>query len=218
MPKVLIVGGHGKVALLACPLLVERGYEVTSLVRHQEQATDVAALGARAVVLDVEQASVAELASVFRGQDAIVWSAGAGGGDPLRTYAVDRDAAKRSIDAAAPAGVRRYLSVSYLGAGPQHGVNPEDPFYAYAQSKAEADAYLRQSDLDWTVLGPGRLTMGEATGIRRVTAGTPEPGTTDTSRANVARVIVSAIGDERTFGKTIEFTDGTSDIRSALGD
>ena len=68
------------------------------------------------------------------------------------------------IDAAAQAGVRRFVMVSYFGAGPDHGVAQDDPFFAYAEAKAAADAYLRSSELAWTVLGPGRLTLEPATG------------------------------------------------------
>ena len=101
------------------------------------------------------------------------WSSppGAGGGNPARTYAVDRDAAIRVIDAAAQAGVRRFVMVSYFGAGPDHGVPPDDPFFPYAEAKAAADAHLRASDLDWTVLGPGRLTLEPPTGRIAVAQG-----------------------------------------------
>ncbi len=55
--------------------------------------------------------------------------------------------------------MKRFVMVSYFGAGPDHGVPQDDPFFPYAESKAAADAHLRVSDLDWTILGPGRLTL-----------------------------------------------------------
>src|SRR5881392_407658 len=82
-----------------------------------------------------------EVAEALSGHDAVVWSAGAGGGNPGRTYAVDRDAAIRSMDAAAQFGVGRYVMVSYLGAGPDHGIPAESSFFAYAEAKAAADEY-----------------------------------------------------------------------------
>ena len=104
MTNVLIIGGHGKVGLLATPKLVNRGFSVTSLIRNPDHTAEVAQAGATALVLDVETATQDELAEAFQGKDAIVWSAGAGGGNPDRTYAVDRDAAIRSMDAAVQAG------------------------------------------------------------------------------------------------------------------
>jgi Trk K+ transport system NAD-binding subunit len=53
MSRVLIIGGHGKVALLAAPLLVSDGHEVTSVVRNPEHVADVEATGATAAVFGV---------------------------------------------------------------------------------------------------------------------------------------------------------------------
>lgn len=44
---------------------------------------------------DVESMSSADLVDLLRDVDTVVWSAGAGGGRPERTYAVDRDAATK---------------------------------------------------------------------------------------------------------------------------
>ncbi len=179
MSRILIIGGHGKIALLLAPLLVARGDQVTSVIRNPEHADEVAATGAAPLVADVETLSTDELASRFEGHDAIVWSAGAGGGNPARTYAVDRDAAIRSMDAAASAGADRFVMVSYFGARSDHGVPSGNSFFAYAEAKAAADDHLRGSDLAWTVLGPGSLTLGEPTGRIDVTAtesGLGEPG------------------------------------------
>ena len=100
MSRIVMIGGHGKVALLAAPLLVEAGHEVVSLIRNPDQSADVAATGATPLVLSVEEADVAELTRVFAGAGAIVRSAGAGGkGSPERTDAVDRAAAIRSMEA-----------------------------------------------------------------------------------------------------------------------
>ncbi|MGV7904346.1 NAD(P)H-binding protein, partial [Mycobacterium kansasii] len=82
-----------------------RGDAVTSWIRNPEHAADVATTGAKPLVLDVEHASREEIAAALAGADAVVFSAGAGGGNPDRTYAVDRDAAIRSVQAAEAAGV-----------------------------------------------------------------------------------------------------------------
>ncbi len=168
MTRIAIIGGHGKVALELSRILSAEGMDVTSFIRNPDHREDVAATGATPVVLDVEHSTTAEIAEALRNQDAVVWSAGAGGGSPERTYAVDRDAAIRSMDAAAEAGVGRYIMVSYLGAGPDHGVPEDNGFFAYAEAKAAADAYLRGTDLDWTILGPGALTDGPGNGLIEV--------------------------------------------------
>ncbi len=212
MLRIVIVGGHGKVALHLARILKNRGDEVTSVFRNPDHAGDVRATGAHPVVADIEHLDTGALADLVVGHDAVVFSAGAGGGDPARTYAVDRDAAIRVIDAAGQAGVKRFVMVSYFGAGPDHGVAEDNSFFPYAEAKAAADAHLRASDLDWTVLGPGRLTLEPATGriavgarqgrgvARRTSRWWPPPSCTTTS----------------TIRRTIEFNNGDLPIAEAL--
>lgn len=215
MARIIIIGGHGKVALRLAKILAGEGNEVTSLIRKPEQVEAVRRTGAMPLVLDVEESSTEEIAERIAGHDAVVWSAGAGGGDPVRTYAVDRDAAIRSMDAAAQAGVGRYIMVSYLGAGLQHGVPADDPFFAYAEAKAAADHYLRQTELDWTILGPGLLTLEEPSGLISV-GSEVEMTISDTSRGNVALVIVAVLREPKTIGRTIDFVDGDTPIDEAI--
>lgn len=221
MADYVIIGGHGKVALRAVPLLVETGHTVTSVIRNPEHVQEVEATGATALVLDIENATVNDFAETFVNKDAVIWSAGAGGGNPDRTYAVDRDAARRSIDAARQAGVARYVMVSYAGASLEHGIPEDHSFFPYAQSKAEADAYLRDSGLDYTILGPGKLTLEEPTGRVRIDDGSPAPAQNendgrDTSRGNVAASILVALEENATIGKTIDYYDGDTDLREAF--
>jgi uncharacterized protein YbjT (DUF2867 family) len=215
MTRIAIIGGHGKVALHLSALLTEEGHSVTSFIRNPDQAADVAAPGASPSVLDVENSTTAEIAAALRNHDAVVWSAGAGGGDPQRTYAVDRDAAIRSMDAAAEAGVGRYVMVSYFGAGPDHGVPADSGFFAYAEAKAAADEYLRGTGLAWTILGPGHLTSAPGNGLIDVNPDNSWQGA-DTSRANVAIVAAAVLEVPGSAGKTIEFRDGTLPVAAAL--
>jgi len=213
MKKAMIIGGHGKIALLLAPLLRDAGWDVSGVIRSAAQIDDVAAAGATPVVHDVASSSVDQLAAVVAGQDAVIWSAGAGGGSAERTYAVDRDAAIRSMDAAEKAGVGRYVMVSYLGARTDHGVPPGDSFFAYAEAKAAADTHLRAMGLAWTILGPGALTSGEATGTVTTTV---DPARRNTSRANVALVAAAVLDRPDTVRRTIEFTDGDTPVEQAL--
>lgn len=215
MANVIVLGGHGKVALRLAPMLVARGDDVTAVVRNPDHEPDVAATGARPVVADLEALEVDGFVDLLRGHDAVVWSAGAGGGNPARTYAVDRDAAVRSIDAALPAGVPRYVMVSYLGARPDHGVPADDPFFAYAEAKAAADEHLRRSGLAFTVLGPGRLTLDEPTGRIDVVSWRDD-GDNRVTRADVAAVVAATLADETTVGRTIGFRNGETPIAEAI--
>ena len=211
MARVVVIGGHGKVALQLARVLTERGDQVTSVFRNPDHSDDVAATGAEPVVADIEQLDTNALARLLAGHDAVVFSAGAGGGNPARTYAVDRDAAIRVTDAAAQAGTTRFVMVSYFGAGPDHGVPQDDPFFPYAEAKAAADAHLRASDLDWTVLGPGWLTFEPATGRIEI-----DREMREVSRADVALVAAAALAEDSTIGRTIDFNNGDVPIADAL--
>jgi uncharacterized protein YbjT (DUF2867 family) len=211
MLRIVIVGGHGKVALHLARILKNRGDEVTSVFRNPDHAGDAHATGAHPVVADIEHLDTGALADLIAGQDAVVFSAGAGGGDPARTYAVDRDAAIRVIDAAGQAGVKRFVMVSYFGAGPDHGVAEDNSFFPYAEAKAAADAHLRATDLDWTVLGPGRLTLEPSTGRIEIGAGKGE-----VSREDVALVAAAVLHEPSTIRRTIDFNNGDLPIAEAL--
>lgn len=214
--RVLVVGGHGKVALLLLPLLVGAGRQVTAVFRNPEHVAEVAGTGARAQVADVEHLGVAELADLFAGHDVIVWSAGAGGGNPDRTYAVDRDAAIRSMDAAAIAGARRYVMVSYYGSQIDHGVPTDSAFFPYAEAKAAADAHLASTDLDWTILAPSRLTFDPPTG--RIETANQGATAGSVSRADVAAVVAHTLGEPATIHRIVRFNAGATPIADALSE
>jgi uncharacterized protein YbjT (DUF2867 family) len=218
MSRVIVIGGHGKVALLLHPLLAARGDESLGIVRDPAQADDVRATGGVPVVADVESLDVDGLAELFLDEvaDAIVWSAGAGGGSADRTYAVDRDAAIRSMQAAERAGIRRYVMVSYSGSRPDHGVPEGDSFFAYAEAKAAADEHLRTTGLDWTVLAPSRLTLDPPTGRVDVIPDDRIGEPSEVTRADVAAVVAASLAQPATIGRTLRFRGGDTPIDDVL--
>ena len=204
--RITIFGGHGKIALLLAPMLVDAGHEVTSVVRNPDHVPDIEATGAAPLVSSVEDADLETLTSQLQGVDAVVWSAGAGGGNPQRTYAVDRDAAIRSMDAAVAAGVERYVMVSFSGSTADALVPEDDPFRHYQDAKIAADEHLRGTELAWTILGPGTLTLEPSRGSVN-----PDAAFNDgdvTSRELVAEVAVAVLADDRASRHTLVFGDG----------
>lgn len=214
MTAITIIGGHGKVALRLARLLSEQGHQVTSWIRNPNHREDVERTGATALLADIETLDVATIAERLHGQDAVVWSAGAGGGNPSRTYAVDRDAAIRSMAAAEQAGVRRYVMVSYMYRRPDHGVAKDDPFFPYAEAKTAADAHLVSTALDWTILRPSLLT--DAPGTGRIETG-PDLVERSVSRDDVAAVAAYILDAPQTAGQSIDFNNGDTAIAEALG-
>ncbi|MFC0358503.1 MULTISPECIES: SDR family oxidoreductase [Kytococcus] len=214
MADILIIGGHGKIALQAAALLAERGDEVTSVVRNPDHAADVRATGATPLVLDVEHAQHTELVRAMRGRDAVVWSAGAGGGDLARTYAVDQRAAIASMRAARDAGVPRYVMVSFFGSALDHPLPYDEGFFHYAQAKAVADAHLRGTSLAWTILAPSRLTDEPGTG--RIEVGAQQPS--QVPRADVAATIAHVLGEgsRASLHRTLTMNTGDTPIAEAI--
>ncbi|WP_340537345.1 SDR family oxidoreductase [Nocardioides sp. GXZ039] len=217
MSEVLIIGGHGKVALLAERLLAGAGHRVVGVIRNPDHADDVRAAGAEPLVSDVESLDVAGLTELVAGYDAVVWSAGAGGGNPARTYAVDRDAAIRTVDAVGAAAAdggtpARLVMVSYFGAGPDHGVAPENAFFPYAEAKSEADAYIEASAVPWTILRPSRLTDGAPGGVSTTDR---NPG--EVPRATVAEVIAAVVDHPAsTDRRIITFNQGPEPVADVV--
>ena len=211
MASVLILGGTGRVAMLLERLLVAQGHTVTAVLHNPNREREVAATGAAPIVIDMETVDVDGFKDLASGNDAVVWTAGSGGGDPARTYAVDRDAAMRAVDGATAAGVWRFIMLSWAGSRADHGV-PEDHFlFPYAEAKWAADEYLGRSRLGWTILGPGTLNFEEPTG--RIET---DPDGGEVSRADVAAVIAASLADDSTVGRMIRFSNGETPIAEAL--
>ncbi|MEV4573412.1 SDR family oxidoreductase [Nonomuraea jabiensis] len=209
--RIIIAGGHGKIALR----LEERLKSgAVGIVRNPAHVADVEATGAEAVVCDLERASVEEVAAIVEGADAVVFAAGAGpGSGAARKDTVDRAASVLLADAAERAGVRRFIQVSSMGAGrpPQGG---DEAWAAYIKAKTEAEEDLRARDLDWTILRPGRLTDEPGTGLVRLAAEVP-PGSVP--RDDVAAVIAALLQAPGTARRTLELVSGDTPIKTAIG-
>jgi uncharacterized protein YbjT (DUF2867 family) len=207
---VVIAGGHGQVALRLARLLSARGERVRSLVRNPDHADDISAAGAEPVVADME--ALEDLSSFVTGADAVVFAAGAGPGSGAeRKRTVDYGAAVKLIEAAQAAGVRRYVIVSSIGADdPSAGSEAMRP---YLQAKADADAALASSGLDYTIVRPGHLT--DDPGTARVAVG-ERLEYADITRDDVAAVLVGVLDERRTVGKTFVVVNGDLPIPEAL--
>ncbi|MER5494786.1 NAD(P)H-binding protein [Streptomyces sp. NPDC002454] len=211
--RIVIAGGHGRIALRLERLLARRGDAVAGLVRRAEHAEDLRAAGAEPVVCDLEAAGVEEVARHLTGADAVVFAAGAGpGSGAARKDTVDRAAAVLLADAAERAGVRRFVVVSAMRADPEHP--GDEVFDAYLRAKGAADAdVLARDGLDATVLRPGLLTDDAGTGLVRLEAST---GRGPVPRDDVAAVLVELLDTPATAGLTLELISGRVPVSVAV--
>jgi nucleoside-diphosphate-sugar epimerase len=209
---VAIAGAHGKVALRLASLLAEGADSVIGLIRNPDHAGDLRSRGASAVVCDLEQASVEEVAHAIAGADAAVFAAGAGQGSGAeRKLTLDRDGAIKLLQAATVAGVARFIIISSIGAeAPPPG---DDVFSVYLRAKAEADQAVQASDRQWTIVRPGGLTDHPGTGRIRIGSA---PFRGRVPRDDVAAVLARLLHDDR-FSRRVLYVNGGEDpIEQAL--
>jgi len=213
--RIVIAGGHGKIALLLERLLAERGDQAVGLIRNPAHAADVQNAGAEAVVCDLEAAAVDDVAGLLSGADAVVFAAGAGAGSGApRKDTVDRAASVLMADAAERAGVRRFVQVSSMGAGQPPRPGGGEVWAAYITAKTAAEDDLRARDLDWTILRPGGLTDAPAAGVVRLAAPPVPAGTVP--RADVAAVIAALLDGPGTRHQTLELVGGDTPVAAAV--
>ena len=213
MFNVLVVGGHGKIGLRLLEVLAHRGDLARGLIRDPAQADDLEAVGAYAVVEDLEADGAGKLAHAVDGADAVVFAAGAGpGSGAARKRTVDLGGAVKLIEACKRVGVTRYVMVSAMGVDRTDGYPAEmEPYY---EAKREADEHLRGSGLDHTIIRPGRLTDGPGTGL--IAVGTPLTESGQVTRADVAATIAEALGQPHTIGLTFDLLNGETPIAEAV--
>ncbi len=213
---VAVVGGHGQIARALHPLLLDAGHTPVALVRKQEQAERLEADGVRTRHLDIESDDVAAFARAFEGCDAVVFAAGGGAdGNVERKRTVDLEGSTKSADGARQAGVRRFVQVSAIGVDEPLPDDTGEVWRTYVEAKRDADAHLRESGLDWTIIRPGRLTDDPATG--QVSLG-EEVTRGDVTRADVAAVLAAVLQEDRSVGHQWNVVGGDVPVERAVAE
>ncbi|MEU4834665.1 NAD(P)H-binding protein [Streptosporangium sp. NPDC023615] len=210
--KVFQIGAAGGVGRRLARLLTARGDEVTGMLRDPAQAETVRATGATPLAGDLVEDSVDELARKLRGHDAVVFSAGAHGTGMDLTTAIDGEGLEKAAEAAARAGVSRFVLVSvFPDAG--RGREPVEGFEHYMRVKKTADVHLTRTGLDWVVVRPG--TLLDAPGTGRVSAG-PAIEYGDVPRDDVAAFIGAVLHEPALNHVVVELTTGETPVAEAV--
>lgn len=242
--RVLVLGGHGKVAQHLTPMLLRRSWNVTSIIRNEDQvpalkALDTEKTGRLNVLVrsldDVKSEDQAKAIINEANADYIVWSAGAAGkGGPTRTYAIDRDAAVHFINAAASTpSVTKFIMVSFTTSRRKSASwwSKEDweailpltqhdtaPLKHYYEAKVVADEALYRA-------GKKRGKGFEAIDLRpgeltEEEGGGVALGKTATrgkvSRKSVARVTDALLAKEGVGSRWLDLLDGDEDVEAAV--
>ncbi|WP_330286522.1 NAD(P)H-binding protein [Streptomyces sp. NBC_00576] len=209
--KVFQIGAAGGVGRRLTRLLSARGDSVTGMHRGPAQGETVREAGGHPVIGDLIADSVDGLAQKMQGHDAVVFSAGAHGSGMDKTTLIDGKGLQKAADAAALAGVSRFVLVSVFPDALRGGGGGEG-FEHYIKVKKTADVYLTRTALDWLIVRPG--TLLDAPGSGRVTAG-PAVEYGDVHRDDVAAFITAALHEPALNRVIVELTSGDTPVADA---
>ncbi|KAH9897591.1 NAD dependent epimerase/dehydratase [Xylariomycetidae sp. FL2044] len=238
---VLLLGGNGKVAQLLTPMLLQRSWNVTSIIRNPDQVPHLQKLaenqpGKLSVLVrsieDVKSDTQAKSLIDEVRPDYVVWSAGAGGkGAPERTYAIDRDAAIHFIRASvATPSITKFIMVSFfLSRLSKPSWWTEDDWTQqlglikkhlgrYYEAKVAADQVLyeeskKRKDFAAICLRPGTLTEEP---VGKVALGRLPVASGSVSRASVANVTALLLENQKTRSCWLDMLDGDEDPEAAV--
>ncbi|WP_018922843.1 SDR family oxidoreductase [Salsuginibacillus kocurii] len=212
--KVLVVGANGQIGKHLVSFIQESdSLEAKAMIRKEEQASYFENLGAETAVVDLED-DIGTMAKAAEGVDAVVFTAGSGphtGKD--KTIMIDLDGAVKTIEAANAAGVKRYIMISSFDTTRAAIQEANSSFAPYVAAKHYADEWLKDTDLDYTIIHPGLLTNDEGTG--QVEAAS-KVDRNEVPREDVARVIVASLENDETIGKEFQVVTGTAPVKGAV--
>ncbi|WP_181348014.1 SDR family oxidoreductase [Thalassobacillus sp. CUG 92003] len=212
--KILVVGANGQIGKHLVSFIQEYdSLQARAMIRKQEQASFFEELGAETVVVDLED-DIETIEKAAEGVDAVVFTAGSGPHTgPDKTVLIDLDGAVKMIEAAKAAGVNRFVMISSFDTRRQAIQSASSSFAPYVAAKHYADEWLKATDLNYTIIHPGRLTNDQGTG--QVEAAV-EVERNEIPREDVASVIVATLENQATIGKEFQVVNGTKDIMKAI--
>lgn len=214
MSRIAVVGGHGQVAQHLLRTLRRTEHVPVALVRREEYREELEGLGAEVRLLDLEADDAGAFAAAFEGCDAVVFAAGGGAdGNIERKRTVDLEGSLKSIEGARQAGIRRFVQVSAIGVDEPLPEDTEPVWRAYVEAKRDADAALRDSGLDWTIIRPGRLTDDPA---RDAVLLAEEVERGEVSRADVAAVLAAVLDEPGSVRRQLDLVNGTERVADAV--
>ncbi|HEX8215386.1 MAG TPA: NAD(P)H-binding protein [Allosphingosinicella sp.] len=143
---ILLVGATGRLGKAVAERLLQHGLPFRAACRDVEKARWLVERGVEVLPLDVE--SGAGLAQAMTGVTKVISSIHGLMGKSRRSIErVDVRGQAALIDAAAEAGVGRFVYISALGASPDH---PSE----FWRAKARTEQHLKASGLDYVILRP----------------------------------------------------------------
>ncbi|PNW28261.1 SDR family oxidoreductase [Formosa algae] len=207
MENVLVVGATGTTGhIIVNYLKGSQDFEPIAMVRNAEQDKDFSAHNIRTVHGDLEE----DVSKTVEGIDKVIFAAGSGG---KKVKEVDQDGAIKMIKASENANIKKFVMLSSMGAD-----QPElsDQLQEYLKAKHNADEFLKQSSLNYTIVRPGTLNNNEGQGTIDLAKNFDEHG--EITRDDVAQTLIQALRDDATNTSTFEILQGNTPIEEAIHD
>jgi NADH dehydrogenase len=206
--KVLVAGGDGFIGAPLCTALANRGHEVTVLSRNPPE--DPLPDGVEHATGDVTASD--SIAPIVEGHDGVVNLVALSPlfrpkGGEAKHFEVHLEGTRNLVTAAEAGGADRFLQQSALGADPEGNTH-------YIRAKGQAEAVVRDSDLDWTITRPS-VVFGEGGEFVKFTKllappyVTPLPGAGKTRFQpihvdDLVPMMADAMEDEEHIGETYD--------------
>lgn len=210
--RVIVIGGSGRTGKLVVEQLIAKGHAAVATIRNAKHMAELVKLGAAVELVDLDKSGFDVIVTAMKGCDAVVFAAGSAAGE---TSELDRTGTLRTVRAAEKAGVKRYLSISSIGASTGLSTRSMDAeMKDYYKQKRAAGKHITSSTLDWTILEPGELTDVAGTGKVRLSQQAIDFDSIP--RADVAAVTVALLEEPKTVGKVFQLTRGKDSIAAGL--
>ena len=195
--KVLIIGATGATGRVLMREALEQGHEVTALARNPSA---LAPEDHRPRVLQGNALDASEVEAAVAGQDAVLSALGTRSTRPTTLFS---QSTHNLISAMNKHGVRRLVCITGIGAGESKGHvgflydRIMLPFVVknIYEDKNRQEEVIKQSDLEWVIVRPARLTDEAAKGEYRVYLGGSYTAKT-ISHADVAAFMLAQLTDE----------------------
>jgi len=202
----LVFGGSRATGLEAVKALVAKKDKVSVVVRASSDTTELKKLGVTLVTGDVLQPADVQKAFASAKFTAVVSALGGKRGEP----SPDFDGVKNIADAAKAAGVKRMVIVTAIGVGDSNAMMPEalkKILQPTMIEKGKGEDYLVASGLDYTIIRPGGLKNGPATGKASLTD--DHTAHSDINREDLGKLVADSVADKKTFRKIMHAVDPT---------
>lgn len=209
MEKILIAGATGHTGKRVIEILSNtQHFKPVAMIRDKSQQQIFDDMEVESVLADLED----DIDHAFKGIDRVIFAAGSGSKTgPEKTISVDQEGAKKMVDAAKKHKVKKFIMLSAMGTE-DPSQNPK--LEHYLKAKKEADDYLIDSAIPYTIIRPGALT--EDLGLAKVKVAPKLNERGEISRDDVAFLLVMCLADPLAKNMAFEALEGDQPIKEAL--